>query len=98
TNSDKPLNAKRARQILARELPAFGGTVGPLVIKTSEGYRASRSLESVAGCSFHYVWEDASAAEALFSAGPLIAVARRTLPCASSVTSTTTSPRICIPG
>lgn len=56
TASTKPVTARRAGQIIAREFPAFY-SIGRTVIKTEEGYWASRALKPTPGCAFHYIWE-----------------------------------------
>lgn len=59
TDSAKPLTTKRAAQVLARSLPQFSPASRVLIIRTDEGWRATRSLHPTAGCSFHYIWEEA---------------------------------------
>jgi hypothetical protein len=58
-DSAKPLTAKRAAKVLARHLPQFDTTSRTLIIRTDEGWKATRSFRPTAGCSFHYIWEDA---------------------------------------
>jgi hypothetical protein len=59
TDSAKQLTAKRAIQVLARTLPQFSPASQIRVIRTSEGWQATRSLQPTKGCSFHYIWEEA---------------------------------------
>ncbi len=58
TESAKPLTAKRASQVIAREYPQFKTLTGVMVITTDEGWRASRSLRPTAKCGFHYISEE----------------------------------------
>jgi hypothetical protein len=62
-NSDKKLTGKQARQILAEEFPRFVKSYGILLTKTSEGWRASRTIRPTAKCDYHYIWERAIIAE-----------------------------------
>ncbi|MBI4751143.1 MAG: hypothetical protein HY774_21910 [Acidobacteria bacterium] len=57
TASTKPVTQKRAGQIITREFPAFHSIGRTIVIKTEDGYWASRALQPTPGCSFHYIWE-----------------------------------------
>jgi hypothetical protein len=58
TGSDKPLTARRAGQVIAREYPAHARVGRPMVIRTEDGWRATRSLRPTAKCDYHYVWEE----------------------------------------
>ena len=58
TGSAKALTAKRAARIIAREYPAYARVGGAGVIRTDEGWQASRSLRSTAGCDYHFIWEE----------------------------------------
>lgn len=58
TGSDKPLTAKRARQIIAREYPAYARAGGLGVIRTEDGWSAMRSLNPTAKCDYHFIWEE----------------------------------------
>lgn len=58
TESAKALTAKRASQIIARELPAFAGPSGVRVIRTEDGWLATRTLRATESCAYHYVWEE----------------------------------------
>jgi hypothetical protein len=58
TSSDKRLTSKRAGQLLAREFPNFKNARNGM-IKTDEGWMATRSLRPTKDCSFHYIWESA---------------------------------------
>lgn len=67
TSSGKRLTGKRAAQLLAREFPEFQ-TAGLGMIKTGEGWMATRSLRPTERCSFHYIWEKAVVSEDIESA------------------------------
>jgi hypothetical protein len=58
TGSDKALTAKRAGQIIAREYPAYARVGGAGVIRTKDGWLATRSLNSTAECDYHFIWEE----------------------------------------
>jgi hypothetical protein len=58
TGSDKPLTARRAAQIIAREYPAYARVGRPGVVRTEDGWVATRSLSPTAKCDYHYVWEE----------------------------------------
>ncbi len=62
-DSNKLLTAKRVSQILKRELPRFLCAGSVTVIKTEEGWEATRSMEPSKNCSFHYSWEYAVVSE-----------------------------------
>ena len=62
TASDKRLTSKRAGQLLAREFPDFESAQRGM-IKTVEGWMATRTLRPTEHCSFHYVWESALVTE-----------------------------------
>jgi hypothetical protein len=67
TSSGKRLTSKRAGQLLAREFPEFNGARNGM-IKTEEGWMATRSLRPTERCSFHYIWEKAVVSEDVESA------------------------------
>ena len=58
TGSDKPLTARRAGQIVAREYPAYARVGRSGVIRTEDGWVAMRSLSPTAKCDYHYTWEE----------------------------------------
>jgi hypothetical protein len=55
--SDKPLNAKSATQLIKRVLPEFGELCH--MRKTEEGWMTSRAVAPTAKCKYHYTWEHA---------------------------------------
>lgn len=57
STSSKRLTAKRATQILKRECAELEGQV--IVIKTDEGWRATRSLKPIEKCPYFYIWIEA---------------------------------------
>lgn len=58
TGSDKALTAKRAGQIIAREYPAYARLGGAGVIRTDDGWLATRSLNPTEKCDYHFIWEE----------------------------------------
>jgi len=56
-HSDKKLTAARASKIIKRELPEFFTAMSVSVIKTDEGWEASRTIKPSENCEFHYYWE-----------------------------------------
>jgi hypothetical protein len=57
-NSDKKLTAKKAGQILANNFPKFDNSgIRNGLLKTENGWRASRTLKATEKCSYHYIWE-----------------------------------------
>jgi len=61
--SDKRLTAARASKIIKRELPEFCTCSSVIVIKTEEGWQASRAIKPSDKCKFHYFWEYAVISE-----------------------------------
>ena len=57
-SSSKRLTGNRAAKILASNFPEFWG-----LIKTDEGWSASRTIKPTEKCSYHYVWEYAVISE-----------------------------------
>lgn len=63
-NSDKQLTAKKAGQILARNVPEFDDfAIRQGLVKGVEGFYASRTIKATEKCKFHYVWEHAIVSE-----------------------------------
>lgn len=62
TSSRKRLTSKRAGQLLAREFPHFKSARNGM-IKTDEGWMATRTIRPTEHCSFHYIWESALVTE-----------------------------------
>jgi hypothetical protein len=58
TGSDKPLTARRAGQIIAREYPAHVRAGRPGVIRTEDGWGAMRPLSPTAKCDYQFSWEE----------------------------------------
>ena len=61
--SNKKLTADRAAKIIKRELPVFDSGAEVIVIKTENGWEASRTLEPSEKCDYHYAWEYAVVSE-----------------------------------
>ena|SRR5687768_35116 len=59
-DSDKKLTGKKAGQILANNFPEFDNAITRNgLIKTENGWWASRALEPTEKCDYHYIWEQA---------------------------------------
>ncbi len=65
TGSTKQLTAGRAAQLIKREFPDFTSMLNVLVIKTDKGWKATRTLRPVEGCSYHYIWQDIVVSESV---------------------------------
>jgi hypothetical protein len=55
-SSNKKLTSRQALQLIKKEVPEFRKHYG--VVKTSEGWLATRSLKPLEKCSFQYIWEE----------------------------------------
>lgn len=64
TESEKALTGKKAGRILANNFSQFdSSTTRRGLVKTGNGWRASRTIKPTEKCDYHYIWEYAFVTE-----------------------------------